>query len=130
MKTIFILSAFLCSGITFGQTKPEIRKLFQETATQKSISNGTFVDLSKQDAFEEFKKSNVRQELGFQLREFNFELMSMYAKKFKVPMSKMIILNNLNSAALDEIKTAFKGADNPILCNECYYIPYKLKINQ
>lgn len=98
--------------------------------TEKAIKDGTYKDLTKQYAFEKFKNSNVRISLGFQLREFNYELISMYAKQYKIPMSKMIIFNNLNPTGLEQIKTAFKGAENPLLCNECFYLPYKATISK
>ena len=131
MKTtvLFLTISSLC----FAQKTNNLDNLFstvkseiQNKNTLQSISNGTFNDLNEQQAFANFSSSNIRQELGIQIREFNYSLFLLFAKQFKTPLSKMIIMNKTeNKVLIEQLKTAYKGAENPMLCKDCYYLPFK-----
>ena len=131
MKTTVLFLTF-CS-LAFGQKSNDlneilstIKKDMEAKRTSISISNGTFNDLNEQQAFANFSSSNIRQELGIQIREFNYSLFLLFAKQFKTPLSKMIIMNKTeNKVLIEQLKSAYKGAENPILCKECYYLPFK-----
>ncbi|UBB90224.1 hypothetical protein J4771_02385 [Candidatus Kaistella beijingensis] len=134
---ILSITLILAASFAFGQkttSDKDIQEILSEinqsTKTQQSIKNGSYQDLTKNEAFTRFQKSNVRERLGIQIREFNYELFSMFAKEFKVPLSKMAVFNSVNEKALDELKTAYLGANNPILCKECYYLPFKAQISK
>ena len=131
MKTTVLFLTF-CS-LAFAQKSNDlnhilstIKKDMEAKRTSISISNGTYNDLNEQQAFANFSSSNIRHELGIQIREFNYSLFLLFAKQFKTPLSKMIIMNKTeNKVLIEQLKTAYKGAENPMLCKDCYYLPFK-----
>lgn len=158
MKTL-LFSFFLFSGLVVAQTNPNpnqtqtqqkksfwdnlgdaivtaqqnaINREKQEQSQQRTLSaiaNGSYADLDETEVYNLFLNSNIRKHLGIQTREFNFEIFKIAAKKFKIPMSQMAILNSTNNEELlNQLSKAFQNADNPLLCSECYYIPYRYKI--
>lgn len=105
MKSLFIFSALLLGSFSFAQ-----------------------VDLSKKEAFEAFKNSNVRKELNISLKDFNYKDLSSKAKKFKVPLSKMVILNSADEKNLQNIIFDYHrnrpNKEGIIHCIYCRYVIY------
>lgn len=85
MKTFLLLSV-LASALTFGQSK----------------------DFTKKQAFEAFKKSNVRIALGYKTADFN----RIYNSNDFPISNESLILNSLNKKELKELVEYEKCADN------------------
>ena len=135
MKKIIMLFCLFVFSFSFSQILNKdkafenLDKIMQKDRSNNAIKNGTYVDLGENEAFEKFKNSNIRIELGIKLREFNYQQICLYAKAFKVLISKMSIMNSTEDKNLiEELKKAYEGAENPILCKECYYLPYKTSL--
>ncbi|MFB9121540.1 hypothetical protein ACFFUE_10130, partial [Bergeyella porcorum] len=79
-----------------------------------------------------FKNSNVRKELNIPLKEFNYKDLSSKAKKFNVPLSKMVILNSTNDEKkINFIKNNHNRNKNLLKdgSNYCIYCDYIIYSN-
>lgn len=110
MKNFVLLIALFVSSISFGQK---------------------LIDLNEKQAFEKWKSSNIRENLMYEVKEFNYKNLVKEAKKLKVPLSKMIILNSSKDEIFIEhlafrhsISSASTG-ENIIYCERCNNIPYQ-----
>ena len=117
MKTIFILSAFLVSALSFAQTT---------------------IDLNEKEAKTAFINSNIRKELKIKKSAFNYNefirLSNLWNEKTK--LSEIFILNSTDDKELlDLIKRYYswylhneetKGTSG---CNDCNSILYQNKNN-
>jgi len=101
MKTI-ILSILFIPFIAFSQTK----------------------DLSKNEAYTAFKNSNIRKELGFKLKDFNYDLLKRKSKQYNVDLKNMVILSKtenkefLRSTSFDYARRKNKDAAYCIFCKD------------
>lgn len=117
MKTIIINTLFiLISTFAFAQQN----------------NPSLIIDLTEKQAFERYKKSNVRKALGLKIKDFNYKDLIQNAQSER--LSEVIVLKDYNSQILQSIKNTYQLGDISLNqlntagvgypCEDCHNIIY------
>lgn len=86
--------------------------------------------LSKKEAYNRFKNSNIRKALGIKLNSFNYNELLEKSKHFDIPLKNMVILNSttdndlLNQIEYDFSRRNPKEKDGADFCTYCKFVPF------
>jgi|GEM_PF-4836820 len=83
--------------------------------------------LNSKEALKAFKESNIRKELGFKTKDFDYKKLIEKSKQYNVSLNDMVILNSTDDNNLiEQIKSDYqrRKKTDAAYCIYCADIPY------